>query len=255
MASGNRKSNQWARLALISWTPLALFAGACGGGSDKASDAGSTKDADAGGLLPTACTKQEVTKGSQPYLISDFSTSADGKTVSWGFTGGTMFSGYSFSYPDTIVSDTTGGAWHLTGTVNTYSGFALGFSCAVDASMFTGISFSIKGNPGPSTGGLTLSVGTSPDDVNEAVGAPSWGTCVPKTGRYDGTCQSPKANVSVIAEAATVKVKWADLKSGAPQDSVSANSISGIVWIWDWVDGATPFPTDITVDDVAFTVD
>ncbi|HEX2658796.1 MAG TPA: hypothetical protein VHU40_11010 [Polyangia bacterium] len=254
MASGNRKSNGWARLALVSWSGLALYAGACGGGSGSASDAGAT-DADADGLPSTACTKQVVTKGGQPYVINDFSTSADGKTVSWGYTGGNAFSGYSFTYPDTIVSDATAGAWHLTGTVNTYSGFALGFSCAVDASMFTGISFSIKGNPGPSTGGLTLSVNTSPDDVNDGPGAPTYGKCVPKTSRYDGTCLSPKANVSVIAEAATVKIKWADLKGGAPQDSVSPDSISGIVWTWDWIDGGTPFPTDITVDDVAFTID
>jgi hypothetical protein len=254
MTSGNRRLIGWARLALVSWSGLALFAGACGGGSGSATDAGSS-DTGAGGASATACTKQLVKKTSQPYVINDFSNSSDGKTVSWGYSGDGIFSGYSFTYPDAIVSDMTGGAWHLTGTVNTYSGFALGFSCAVDASMFTGISFSIKGDPGPSTGGLTLSVNTSPDDVNEAMGAATWGKCVPKTSKYDGTCQSPKANVSVIAESATVKVKWADLKGGAPQASVSADSISGIVWIWDWIDGGTPFPTDITVDDVAFTID
>jgi hypothetical protein len=217
---------------------------------------GDAADGGAGdGLSPTACMKQMVPKTpGQPFIISDFSA-PEGNKVSWGYSGETTFSGYSFLYPEpAIVSDMSMGAWHLSGTVGDYSGFALGFSCAVDASMFTGISFTIKGDPG-ATGRLVMSVGTSPDDINGIMGAPSWGTCVPKTSQYDGTCLAPHADVSVTATANTVKIKWADLKGGAPQASVSPNSLSGIVWIWDWVAGATPFATDITIDDVAFTVD
>ena len=235
-----------ARAALISWAALAALASACGSSSSAP---------DGGGLSPPACTKQIVTKsGAEPHLITDFSSSTDGKNIAWGFGGDTVFSGFSFTYPAAIVSDVSTGVWHLTGTVGDYSGFALGFSCAVDASMFTGVSFSIKGDAG-ATGRLMMEVGTSPDDVNEATGAYSHGTCVPKTDRYDGTCQSPRVAVSVTGTANTVKLKWSDFKDGAPQASVSPDSITGIMWRFDWIGGATPFPVDVTLDDVMFTAE
>lgn len=245
-----------ARVTFLSWAVLAVVAGACGGGGSASKDGAVTSDGGGGdGLLPTACMKQLVPKTpGQAYVINDFSA-PEGNKVSWGYSGETTFSGYSYVYPEAaITSDMAGGMWHLSGTVGDYSGFALGFSCAVDASMFTGISFSIKGDAG-ATGRLVMSVGTSPDDVNGAKEAPSWGKCVPKMSQYDGTCQAPRADVSVTGTANTVKIKWADLKMGAPQPSVSPDSLSGIVWTWDWVAGATPFATDITIDDVVFTVD
>ena len=243
------------RPALLSWALLAVAASACGSSGGNSNDAGPMGDGASTGLFPPACTKQVVPKtGDQPYVISDFASSTDGKTVSWGFSSDGAFSGYSFSYPDALVSDMSTMAWHLSGTVGDYAGFAFGFSCAVDASMFTGISLSVKGDAG-ATARLIMSVGTSPNDVNEAAGAPSFGKCVPKTNRYDGTCQSPKVDVSVTSTMNVVKYKWSDFKAGAPQASVSADSITGIVWIFDWIAGATPFPVDVTIDDVAFTVD
>jgi hypothetical protein len=242
-----------ARAALVSWAALASLAGACGS-SGSAGDAGIKGDAD-GGPFPPACTKQMVTKtGTEPYLITEFGNSTNGKDISWGFGGDTAFSGFSFAYPDAIVSDMSTGEWHLSGTVGDYSGFALGFSCAVDASMFTGISFSIRGDAG-ATGRLIMEVGTSPDDVNEAAGAASFGQCIPKTGRYDGTCLTPKLDLPVTGTLNTVKLKWSDFKGGAPQPSVSSNSISGLAWRFDWITGATPFPVDVTIDDVMFTVE
>ena len=245
--------NRGARAALISWAALAMLSGACGS-SGAASDGGAKGDADAG-PFPPACTKQVVTKtGSEPYVITDFSSSTDGKNVSWGFSGDTAFSGFSFAYPDAVVSDVSTGVWHLAGTVGDYSGFALGFSCAVDASMFTGVSFTIKGDAG-ATGRLIMEVGTSPNDVNEATGPGSHGKCVPKADRYDGTCASPRLDVSVTGTVNAVKLKWSDFKGGAPQASVSPDSITQLVWRFDWIAGATPFPVDITIDDVVFTVD
>ena len=253
-----RKMIRCASVTLFSWAALAVVTGACGGGSSSSKDAAVTPDSGGGdGLSAATCMKQMVPKTpGQPFIINDFSMpDATNTKVSWGYSGETVFSGFSFVYPQPgIVSDMAGGAWHLTGTIGDYSGFSLGFSCAVDASMFTGISFTIKGDAG-TTGRLIMSVGTSPDDINGVMDAPSWGKCVPKTGPYDGTCQSPRADVSVTGTANTVKIKWADLKGGAPQASVSPDSLSGIVWIWDWVAGATPFATDITIDDIAFTVD
>lgn len=249
----NASRNRDARAAFLSLAALAALASACGS-SGAASDAGSNGDA-ADGPFPPACTKQVVTKsGSDPYVITDFSSSTNGTSVSWGFAGDTVFSGFSFTYPDAIVSNVSTQEWHLSGTVADYSGFALGFSCAVDASMFTGVSFTIKGDAG-ATGRLVMEVTTSPDDVNEMMGAGSHGKCIPKGDRYDGTCLSPRVNVPVTGTVNAVKLKWADFKGGAPQDSVSSNSISSLVWRFDWIAGATPFPVDITIDDVAFTTD
>lgn len=246
-----------ARAALMSiscsWTVLVVLASACGS-SSSTPDAGPKGDA-SDGPFPPACTKQVVTKtGSEPYVIANFSGSTDGKTISWGFGSDTAFSGFSFSYPDAIVSDLSAEEWHLTGTVADYAGFALGFSCAVDASMFTGVSFTIKGDAG-ATGRLVMEVATSPNDVNGVMGAPSHGKCIPETGPYDGTCLSPKVDVPVTGTLNPVKLRWSDFKGGAPQPSVSADSITQLVWRFDWIAGATPYPVDITVDDVTFTAD
>jgi hypothetical protein len=258
MASREALSKRWPGAALVSCAALALATAACSGGSSTPNDGGDGGGGDAGnGLSPPVCKKQVVTKtGSTAYVINDFAVpTSDGKGISWGYSDDMVFSGYSYSYPDmVIVSDVTTGAWHLTGTVGNYSGFAVAFSCAADAAMFTGISFSIKGDAG-ATGRLVMNVGTSPDDVNGATAATSWGKCVPKTSQYDGTCLSPHVDVPVTTTANTVKVKWADLKGGAPQASVSPDSLSSIVWVWDWVAGATSYPVDITLDDLVFTVD
>jgi hypothetical protein len=239
------------RAALILCAAAALTAGACGSdGGEKAGDAGTKVD---GGLFPPACTKQVVPKTAN--IINDFSNAPDGKKVSWGYGGGDQFSGFSYQYQEpAITTDMTTGAWKVGGMVNTYSGFGFGFSCAVDASMFTGVSFNIKGDVGTS-GHLTMTVATSPNDVNMEKDAESFGTCVPKTSMYDGTCQAPMADVSVTETANTVKLKWADFKRGAPQASVSPDSISRMAWAFDWTDGAVPFPVDVTIDDVVFTID
>lgn len=245
----NAKSKLWARTALVSWSALAVATGACGGGGGSANDAGTGGDAGA------LCTKQVVMKtAGMSKVIADFATSADMMKVSWGYSSPTDFSGYSYTYPPALVSAMSADGWHVTGTVADYAGMALGFSCAVDASMFTGISFSVKGNVGE-TGELVMAVATSPNDVKKDKDAAAWGQCVPVNSEYDGTCLAPRVDVPVTTTLNTIKVKWADLKGGAPQASVSPNSLSSIVWTFDWVAGANPYPVDVTIDDVVFTVD
>lgn len=245
---------------------LALLGTACGssnaGPTDgKAPDASTDKNADAG-LYPAACTASMILKTNDlngvaaPFVLADFTYAVGAVDMfGWGDYSPGSFSGYSYTYPTgNITQDISGSSWHISGTVSDYSGIGLGFICQNDASMFTGVSFTIKGNPG-STGQMLLSMGTAANDVNKIDGSSSLGRCVPAATEYDGTCLSPRVTVPVSTAVATIKLKWADFKGGKPRDSVDPKEISSLAWAFDWIAGATPFPVDVTIDDIVFTVD
>jgi hypothetical protein len=142
-----------------------------------------------------------------------------------------------------LVADFSGQNWHITGAVGDFSGFELLFSLQssatggcnlADLSMFSGISFSIKGSV-PVTGALAnsvqLTVGTAADDVastwldshkampGTADVAGNFGSCMPLSNQYDGTCGSPSFKVPVTDTATVVNVKWTDVIGGKPMSS------------------------------------
>jgi hypothetical protein len=45
-------------------------------------------------------------------------------------------------------------------------------------------------------------------------------------------------------------VTWADFTGGAPSAGVDPSEIWQFQWDFDWADGTTPFPVDVTLDDV-----
>jgi hypothetical protein len=228
----------------------------------------------AGGAAATANTCPAL---ATPPLIADFAfTPTDAGTVANKATFGvygTTFSGGTYIYPDStsvlldasvpppaLTSDVSGGNWHITGTVGTYSGLGLYWNnCALfDASAFKGISMTISGSiPAPST--LNLSVSTAEDTITTAwfqqYGtppiSPTFGTCTPKSNsQYDGTCGAPSANIPVTATPATVTILWADLIGGKPQASVTPSKITGISFYFSWSSGS--YPVDVTIDDLSF---
>ena len=255
------------------------FAGT--GGSSTAATSGSTA-VDCNPPVTTYCT------GTAPpaALISDFSI-APGATAPavFGTWGQSIFGG-AYTYPGTapacetgtvsaypLTQTVTGGAWNIQGTVGTYSGMGLWWecntataaaptyaaTCAIDASAYTGISFTVSGSIGPvshgtGTVGLTMGVSTASTTApkTDSAGNPkNCGTCTATT------CGSSVA-VPVTATATAVTLTWAQLGVTTP------NAITGISFAFTdpfSLNGgyetspytATPYPVDISVDDLQFT--
>jgi hypothetical protein len=208
--------------------------------------------------------------GGDPSAFGDFTTTFSGTTY--------VYPNGAANYP--LVADFTGENWHITGTVGDFSGFGLVFSLQssatggcnlADLSMFSGISFSIKGSV-PITGALAnsvqLTVGTAADDVastwlntHKAAGAAdvvgNFGSCMPVSNQYDGTCGSPSFKVPVTDTATVVSVKWSDLVGGKPMASPDPSKITFISWVIPTPAGAggtapTTYMVDLTIDDLQF---
>jgi len=214
------------------------------GGDGALATGGAATTSGTGGSTSLDCNPPVVTKctGSVPpaALISDFSI-ATGATAPQIFgTWSQSVYGGTFAYPSAtatscatpsaypIASAVSGGTWNITGTVGTYSGFGLWWSCdtgtgttaapayagscVIDASAYTGISFTISGNAGPASGTATTgsvglavqSASTLKPKTDSAGNAANCGTCSATT------CGST-VTVPVTATSSIVKFTWAQL--------------------------------------------
>lgn len=257
-----------------------------------ASSTGGASTTATGGSTIVDCNPPVATQctGTMPptALISDFSI-ATGSTApavfgtwSQGIYGGAYIypgvvttpgpcDGTPSSYP--LTQTLTGGNWNIQGTVGTYSGGGLWWNCntgttakpnyvgacTIDASTYTGISFTVSGNAGPAvspatTGNISFSVST-PSTMKPALdsaGNPkSCGTCTA------AACGS-SVSVPVSATATTVNLTWAQLGVTTP------NAISAIAFqLTDPCSlnngyAVTPckpttFSVNIAIDDLQFT--
>lgn len=221
-------------------------------------------------------------------LISDFSIASGATAPSlFGIWSQSVYGG-TYVYPATVASpgpcdtvsnypltqDLTGGNWHVQGTVGTYSGLGLWWqcntgttttpayvgSCVIDASAYTGISFTVSGSVGPvssgtGTVGLTMQVST-PSTMKPALDSANnpknCGTC---TGSSCGT----NVTVPVTTTATTVTMTWTQLGVTTPAaiaaisfaftDPCSLNSVGYTTSPCT----ATTYPVDITIDNLQFT--
>jgi hypothetical protein len=193
------------------------------------------------------------------------------------FGGGLTLGGSEFVYPTAgnwpVTSDVSGGNWHMTAAngIGDYSGFGLYFdNCShVDASAYSGISFTISGSVLPPGGIVTMNVATLDDQI-----AASWllthggtpaatdpGRCIPTsataTNQYNQSeCASPAFVVNITATPTKVTIPWASFTTGKPMGVLPGN-ITGISWFFPPPTGAgtttpTPYPVDITIDDLSF---
>jgi hypothetical protein len=199
-------------------------------------------------------------------LVSDFTAEAGTPTV-FGAYGSPIWGG-AYAYPGTvpepctdaglpmypIASDLSGGSWHISGTVGTYSGFGLWWNCTsggmdygvctIDASAYSGIQFSIRGNAGP-TGSVGLAISTADDTaVSTDVAKPSCGTCTA------AMCTTPAVTVPVSATATTVTLRWSDFMGGAPS-ALDPSKITAIAFTLPWA-GTGTSAADLTIDDIRF---
>ena len=207
-------------------------------------------------------------------IISDF-TYTDGTTAVKpnNFSFGDFYntaSGYSFHYPDRVVTsaggaggggtggaggaaalgapglseDLTGSDWHITGVMTTYSAFAINLACITDASAFAGIEFTIKGNAG-TPNRLTFQASFSSDDLGSRI-TPSLGMC------ESATCSAPSVLVNVTATKTLVQIPWSKIVGGKPISMVNPAQLTGLRWIFNWSPSSAPYAVDVTVDDLHF---
>ncbi len=241
-----------------------------GNGTGGAHNGGNTgTGGSGGGASVNACGPAGTGTTTAPAadLITDFSnaSAADGGTnITFG-TGTTVQGGVStFKNPASAAGTVavSGGALTYTATVSMagtmgdaypYSGFVVyinGPAC-VDASQYTGVQFSIKGDAG--TCGLVFAFNDAEHGV--AVTDPTLGDLrsTGPSGSY-----SPQKPLIVTSTATTVMVPFNDstLANGSPPVStnpVDAHNLTGVQWQLSNTPTSTASCTgSITVDDIKF---
>lgn len=216
-------------------------AGSGTSGSGTGGSGGAANSFPCAGMKPTA------------PLITDFSDLTPNATNAGQFTFTAGLPGGTFAYQPAAltVTDATD-ALNVKGNIMAYDGFGVYFTTCADASAYTGVSFSIKGNAGP-TGKLSFRFQTNAnypvDQVNKK------GACVVPAGTADPypLCHAATYDITVTPEGSTVEVKFSDVAGGAPVATVDGKDVIGLEWAFPWMGAAdTAYMADVTVDDIKF---
>jgi hypothetical protein len=249
--------------------------GATGTASGGAGPTGGADEAGGGASQKGCATKTVVTVPQ----ITDFE-SYDGTTEvsSWSFPfngtaedPGAVYAG-PFAYDDGTgaftFAMTAGNATNYgLGASNTEAsawgaGFGLWMNC-VDATAFTGVSFSVRGTMPTEKARFSLSMEeTSPPDETDAS---SGGTCV-DTGEDEDECTAPYMEFDVTDAWTSVQLPFASFEDGMASTGVSVAATGdtiigftfgiGLVWEEDSSNPGTwipvPAPFELVVDDLAF---
>jgi hypothetical protein len=201
----------------------------------------------AGGGSSTACAAMKPASNLVTEFM-DLTPNASQFTFQAGVPGGT----FSYQPADLMVANPEG-TLKVTGTVKNYDGFGVYFTTCTDASAYTGVSFDIKGNVGPS-GKLSFrfqsNANTAVDTVNKK------GTCVVPPGTADPypLCHDATYDITVTEGGGEVAVKFSDVMGGVPVATVDGKDIVGLQWAFAWAGATdTEYPVDVTVDNIKFT--
>jgi hypothetical protein len=186
-------------------------------------------------------------------LITEFAdlvasaTSAGQFTFTAGIPGGT----FAYQPAALMVTDATG-ALNVKGNIAAYDGFGVYFTACTDASAYTGVSFNIKGNAGP-TGKLSFRIQTNANTAVDQVNKK--GACVVPAGTADPypLCHAAMFDITVTPGGSVVEVKFSDVVGGAPVATVDGKDIIGLEWAFPWMGATdTAYDADVTVDDIKF---
>jgi hypothetical protein len=230
-------------------------------------------------------------------LITDFTYMApDGGTDGGAMTDQirfgddtTVLSGGNYYYPNPsstssfkLTGDVTGNNFHISGMVGDYSGFGLyldGPCDHIDATGFTGLSFTVAAGATNAMNSLTVEIDTlddtiaaswlmlhpAPDGTDAMVVAGAAGRCLPPStagiNKYaQSTCTEPTSVVNITGTAAapqTVSLAFSSFTTGKPAAAVTASDIVAIRFILPNPAGVgtaapTPYQLDLTIDDLKF---
>lgn len=223
--------------------------GTAGTGTGMAGTSSTAGTTGAGGTTSTAaCTKPTSATVTEFADLTPNAMSAGNYTFMAGVPGGT------FSYQaGKLTSATTGMAFNVKGKIDAYDGFGVYTNACTDATGYTGVSFNIKGNPGPS-GKVNFRVQTNATTAVDPVNKK--GTCMVPAGTTDTypLCHPSAVDVPVTAGGAVVNVKFSDLMGGVPVAAVDGKDIVGFEWAFAWAGATdTAYDADVTIDDIKFT--
>lgn len=198
--------------------------------------------------------------------ISDFTFTTGSSASDVRFGAQASFPGGTFFYPRMagLSSDVTNDDWNLSGTVSGAAGFGLYMSTCLllDASAFTGISFSVWGEL-EDRSNLVFVVETAdqqvshewlndhkanPTDLDVPANA---GRCIPVAQRFDGSCRGARVAVPVTSTPTEVTISWRELRGGSPEDLVDPSEISQLVWEFPGLTDDA-YLVDIHIDDLRF---
>jgi hypothetical protein len=273
-------------LALVAGAALVMQA--CGGSSASSTDAGKDGAAGKGGMSGSGG-KGGADAGSADAGKGGASAGGAGGTIpppppctpivamtpvlddfSMGDNFGDFFStpsGTAEAYGG-LTTDTSGGNWHITGTVSGSvgsAGFFLDFlsaGCVVDLSLYQGIQFTIGGSVGPS-GKINLQVFTGEDNFVQTGNAPPTDTdilqhnsCLWKNNMYS-ECLEPTRTITVPAATpaapATLSFTWNQFTGGRPKATPDPMLISRIQFLplapSTGADAAGSYDIDVVLDD------
>jgi hypothetical protein len=257
---------RWPSLTVILLIAGGLVSLGCNGGTESggrggaggavvapacASGGGGSGGADGGPTYP-GC--PETTTAPASGLIADFSL-ADGGNSDGGVTSAPIEIGggiYLYGGPAAPQSAFSNGSLHITergaaGTTEQFAGLVLYFNDCVDASAFSGISFSISGSFSGCT--MQYAANFSEDEFNDGMSDPK-GTCT----LGESSCYPPSAAITTVtATPQTMMFTWGAVGGGMPDSTVDPAKITGVEW--EFTIAAAPTGTctaDLTIGDVQF---
>jgi len=233
------------------WTFLPPGANSGGNGSSAGNASGGTPGhagtAGTGGAvtMPPVTFKCGGKQPNQPLI-----TSFDGfKQDRWMSPGN--LDGGVYVYPSTL-KPAAGDFLRFQDQVATYTGIGVWFSGCIDSSKFTGVRFTISGDPGMS-GKVKFYLITNRDKyVDEPNGI---GACVPDDPvNFWPTCHPPGLPLSVTAAPAVMSIPWSAFKDGLPATTTDGSDVLALEWAFNWQDGDIPYAASLTVDNIEFYV-
>jgi hypothetical protein len=168
----------------------------------------------------------------------------------WGAAPG--LTGGLFVYPEPALSlDASDGSMMVGGEVADYSGFGVWFTSCIDASAYSGLSFDISGDVGPSA---TIKIGlqTNGDFPVDVLGMKGACTFATEATKYT-ECVTPIVAKDVPESGGTITVAWSEFAGGKPVATADPSEIVGIEWSFSWAGPSdTAYEADVTVDNLRF---
>jgi hypothetical protein len=239
-----------------------LAVGGCGGEGSAARDqdagAGGQRSFEAGAGGAAGSRQGCLVTRSAPLggLIADFSPADGGGPDAGGSTGAIEIGGnvYVYGGPATPQSAFRGGSFEIVENASStsatqYAGVGITFSNCIDASAFSGVSFSIGGSISGCAMYFTATI--SEDTYNDGTtDSDPRGVCT--LGPSD--CYSPKADLTGLTSASqTIRIAWPAFVYGMPDQTIDPAKITGVEWSFEIAAGPSgTCAADVTVDDVSF---
>jgi hypothetical protein len=205
---------------------------ACGGENnegDPAADPSEESD-------PVRCLEARTNR------LTNFATGAE-------YSDGASISSLTYTYPNEVVGEFLD-VFRVTGTVNDYSGIGISFGACVDASKFSGLTFDVWGDAGPTS---TLTVFANTRENSPEPPFTETGTCEPADpGDPYRSCLNAYARITVPATRDAVHIRFSSFMGGRPHSSVNSGELLTFFMGLDWSESQASYPIDLTFGDILF---